>query len=41
MKSLLGTQIPASPEALIRYARAPRGLIAARVAAKFEGARGG
>jgi hypothetical protein len=34
----LGTQIPASIKALIKYARALRGLIAARYAAKSEGA---
>jgi hypothetical protein len=38
VKSLSGTQIPASIEALIRHARAPHGLIAARYAAKSEGA---
>jgi hypothetical protein len=34
----LGTQIPASIKALIKVARALRGLIAARYAAKSEGA---
>jgi hypothetical protein len=40
VKLLFGTQIPASVEALIKHARAPRGLIAARDAIKYEGASG-
>jgi hypothetical protein len=36
VKSLFRTQIPASIEALIRHARAPHGLIAARVVAKSK-----
>jgi hypothetical protein len=40
VKSLFGTQIPASIEALIKVARAPRGLITVRYAAKSESARG-
>jgi hypothetical protein len=38
LKSLFATQIPASAKALVAYARAPGALIAARVAAKSEGA---
>jgi hypothetical protein len=38
VKLLFGTQIPALIETLIRHARAPRGLIAARYAAKSEAA---
>jgi hypothetical protein len=38
VKSLFGTQIPASIEALIKSARVPRGPIAACYAAKSEGA---
>jgi hypothetical protein len=38
VKSLFGTQIPASIEALIKHARTPRDLIAALYAAKSEGA---
>jgi hypothetical protein len=37
-KSLFATQIPASSEGLIKHARAPCGLITARVAAKSAGA---
>jgi hypothetical protein len=40
VKLLFGTQIPASIEALIKVARAPRGLIAARYAVKSEVAGG-
>jgi hypothetical protein len=35
---IIGTQIRASIKALSKHARAPRGLIAARYAAKSEGA---
>jgi hypothetical protein len=35
---IIATQIPASIEALIQHARTPRGLIAARYAAKSEAA---
>jgi hypothetical protein len=35
-KLLFGMQIPPSFEAVIEHARAPRGLIATRVAAKSE-----
>jgi hypothetical protein len=38
VKSLFATQIPALIEALTRHAHRPRGLIAARVAAKSAGA---
>jgi hypothetical protein len=38
VKLLFGTRIPASIKALSRHARAPRGLIAARYAAKSEAA---
>jgi hypothetical protein len=38
VKSLFATQIPVSIEALIKHARSPRVLIAARVAAKSKGA---
>jgi hypothetical protein len=38
VKSLFGTQIPASIEALIKRARAPHGPIVARHAAKSEAA---
>jgi hypothetical protein len=38
MSSRLTREIPASTETLIRHQRAPRGLIAARYAAKSEAA---
>jgi hypothetical protein len=38
VKPLFATQIPASIEGLITHARAPRGLIAPRYAAKSEAA---
>jgi hypothetical protein len=38
VKKLFGTKIPSSIEALIEHAHAPRDLIAARDAAKSEGA---
>jgi hypothetical protein len=38
VQSLFGMQIPASVEALSKRARAPNGPIAARYAAKSEGA---
>jgi hypothetical protein len=38
MKSLFGTRIPASIEALLKHAQVPCGLVAARNAAKSEAA---